>query len=129
MIGCSYPFASSSQRAGGRRGRRGDLGSPSARLSRGLLADFLVALGVERIDALRAAAACFADRDQAHGLVGVVDEAVRDAGAVGEARRVARLEAIEVAVDPRVGFALEYVDEFFFVKLGVRIGRRRPGER
>ena len=83
-------------------------------------ADFLVALGVERIDAFRAAARGFADRDQAHRFVRVVDEAMRDAGAVGEADALALAQAMQVAVDPDVGFAFDDVDEFLLVEFGVR---------
>ena len=53
---------------------------------------------------------------------GVVDEAVRYAGAGGKRRKVARLHRVDRAVYPCIDFAVENVNELFFLLL--RMGPR-----
>src|SRR5579862_5182346 len=78
------------------------------------------ALGVARVDDAVLALGALADHQQTHLGVGVVEEAVGDAGAGGKSHRVAGPQPIQTAVQPDVGRAFEHVDELLLGALGVR---------
>ena len=75
---------------------------------------------VSGIKHLVARHAPLADHHHADIGLAVVDEIVRDAGAGGEGDGVACRHAMQPAVDPGIGLALQDEDELLFLAFGVR---------
>ena len=79
-------------------------------------------VGVERIDDAVVGFGPFAHHQQADLGFGVVEEGVRDPRAGGKSNCIARLQSMEMAVEPDVGLAVDDVDKLFLGAFGVREG-------
>jgi hypothetical protein len=91
-------------------------------------ADFGVAFGVQGVVDLASGAPGLTGDEEAHFLICVVDEGVREPCASTEADAVAGGKAADVAVDPKVRFALDHIDEFLLVSLRMWPGHAPSGQ-
>ena len=90
-------------------------------------ADLGIAHRMQRIMDAAAGAALLADHQQAHVGIGVVQEGVCGAGALGKADPVAWLEIVDLAIDPDLRPPFQDIDELLEIALGMRPEVRRPG--
>src|SRR5262249_45202008 len=76
---------------------------------------------VQRIVDAIVRSARLADDEQTNVLVRIVDEGVADPGTGRETDTVPWHQPVEMAVDPGVRVALDYVDELLLCALGMRV--------
>ncbi len=78
-------------------------------------------LRIPRIVHLVVRSSVFTDDQEPHIAVGVVDETVRDARSRDKDHALALGQAMQVAIDPRIGRSFEDIDKLFLGLFSMRI--------